>query len=182
MLRLCLAPGSEDHALYTLIGHVTRDTRTYRYSADSYARAMRVRPECPFARLYLATIYTQIATQRFTTNRASASTQAVAFLSEYKKLRKPSVFGQEIHFNIGRVLQQLGLSTMALIEYRKVLDLEPTLPSARPGNSKQGKTNDHHDPKIYDLRPEAAYNMSLIYKQSGNFILAKQIISKYCRI
>lgn len=179
---MCLAPGSEDHALYTLIGHVTRDTRTYRYSADSYARAMRVRPECPFARLYLATIYTQIATQRFTTNRASASTQAVAFLSEYKKLRNPSVFGQEIHFNIGRVLQQLGLSTMALIEYRKVLDLEPTLPAQ---TSSQGRANgrDHiHDRRIYDLRPEAAYNMSLIYKQSGNFIIAKQIISKYCRI
>ena len=71
---------------------------------------------------------------------------------------------------------------MALIEYRKVLDLEPTLPSKTSSN--QGKANDHRtdDPKIYDLRPEAAYNMSLIYKQSGNFILAKQIISKYCRI
>ena len=54
---------------------------------------------------------------------------------------------------------------MALIEYRKVLDLEPTVPTAESNQAAQtssSSSSNHHDARIYDLRPEAAYNMSLI--------------------
>ena len=116
--------------------------------------------------------FRQIAMQRFTTNRSVASTQAIAFLSEYKELRDVSTFGQEIHYNMGRVLHQLGLFTMAIHQYQKVLELEvPKIENCATEDSSQ-----------YCLKSVAAYNMSLIYQQSGNEARAKQLISKYCRL
>ena len=101
LVRMRFYPGLVDPTLYTMVGHVTRETRSYYHSADSYAEALKVNPNCPFLRLYLATVYTHIAAQRFTTSRHTAAVQALAFLSEYKSLRGES-FSQEIHYNMGR--------------------------------------------------------------------------------
>ena len=108
--------------------------------------------------------------QRFTTNRSVASTQAIAFLSEYKELRGADMFTQEIHYNCGRVLHQLGLFTMAVHQYQQVLDAD--VPSI-----KNKKTNVN-----YCLKSVAAFNMSLIYQQSGNVARSKQLIQRYCRL
>ena len=107
--------------------------------------------------------------QRFTTNRSLASTQAIAFLSEYKELRGKT-FSQEIHYNTGRVLHQLGLFTMAVHQYQKVLDCDPPTIS------------NYSERSHFCLKSVAAYNMSLIYQESGNVARAKQLISKYCRL
>ena len=68
-----------------------------------------------------------------------------------------------------RVLHQLGMYSTAAHEYRKCIEAVPSVPHGE-------------DSKVFSLRPEAAFNLSLIYRQSGNEELARQIISKYCRI
>ena len=47
--------------------------------------------------------------------------------------------------------------------YKKVLETEPPLP----------------DDQSFDLRREAAFNLSLMYKNSGTYDLARTIIDKY---
>lgn len=94
-------PEVDDPVLLTMVGHVTCQSTSYYHSADSYNEALKQNPDCPFLRLYLATVYTHITTSRFTTSRHTAGCQALAFLSEYKKARGPK-FGQEIHFNTAR--------------------------------------------------------------------------------
>ena len=111
--------------------------------------------------------------QRFTTNRSVASTQAIAFLSEYKELRGADLFTQEIHYNCGRVLHQLGLFTMAVHQYQQVLDAEVPLIVNATKSTQQNK---------YCLKSVAAFNMSLIYQQSGNVARSKQLIQRYCRL
>ena len=34
----------------------------------------------------------------------------------------------------------------------------------------------------YGLHREAAFNLSLIYRESGNEVLARQLLAKYCRV
>lgn len=63
LVRLRFYPGLIDPTLYTMVGHVTRETRSYYHAADSYAEALKANPNCPFIRLYLATVYTHIAAQ-----------------------------------------------------------------------------------------------------------------------
>lgn len=118
-----------DPTLWTMLGHVTRyftiscsfiyfvfrETRSYYHAADSYNEALKLKPDCPFLHLNLATIYTHIASQRFTTNRHSAATQVIAFLSSYTKLRGIDKFPQEIHFNRARYKLFFYLVTYALL-------------------------------------------------------------------
>ena len=59
---------------------------------------------------------------------------------------------------------------LAAIEYKKVISSPVTLPT------------DDGDAEKFDLTKEAAFNLSLIYRQSGNKDLAFAIVSKYCRI
>ena len=59
---------------------------------------------------------------------------------------------------------------LAAIEYKKVISSPVTCPE-----------NDQETDK-FDLTKEAAFNLSLIYRQSGNKDLAYSIISKYCRL
>ena len=58
---------------------------------------------------------------------------------------------------------------MAAQQYKACIESNPTVP---PGEEES----------TFCLRPEAAFNLSLIYRQSGNEQLARQIIAKYCRI
>jgi tetratricopeptide (TPR) repeat protein len=69
---------------------------------------------------------------------------------------------QEIYYNIGRMYHQLGVMYLAQNYYLKVLELKETEPS-----------------NILGLKYEAAYNLHLIYKNSGNMIAARNVVIKH---
>ena len=60
-------------------------------------------------------------------------------------------------------MHQLGLLPAALFYYKKALNLGPSV----------------KDDQIFDLKCEIAYNVSLIYSQSGNLDLARSYAEKY---
>jgi len=65
-----------------------------------------------------------------------------------------------------RAFHQLGLAHLAVPYYEKAL----TLPAPK----------DYAAREHFDLKKEAAYNLSLIYKASGAPHLALQITRQYC--
>lgn len=82
----------------------------------------------------------------------------------YSKLRTKSA-EQEVYYNFGRMYQQLGIMYLAEHYYRKVLKVSNTYIDMYP--------------EIVCLKREAAFNMHLIYRNSGNFTEARNILYEY---
>jgi len=95
--------------------------------------------------------------------------QGISYLLEYKESREKGATiyeKQEIEYNFGRLFHMLGLPTLAIHHYTKVL----------------GYHDDLIDDPTYDMLMEAAYNLSLIYTINGNTALAHSIYDKYLTI
>ncbi|GMN48223.1 hypothetical protein TIFTF001_017387 [Ficus carica] len=86
---------------------------------------------------------------------------------------------RESLYNVARAYHHVGLISLAAIYYERVIAIHekdypiPKLPNENP-NSKELR------PGYCDLRREAAYNLHLIYKRSGAFDLARQVLKDYC--
>ncbi|GMF98046.1 hypothetical protein B5S33_g4843 [[Candida] boidinii] len=107
--------------------------------------------------------------QRLAINKNFQILQGLTYLTEYAEIKagKPdaTVYNKmEINYNFGRAFHLLGLTTLALPYYEKVLEL---------GDAELELES------TYDLRREAAYNMYLIYSFSRNMGLAEKIMDKY---
>lgn len=70
---------------------------------------------------------------------------------------------QESTYNLGRAAHQLGMKALAVEFYKKALEVEPL-------------------DRKFDLRREIAYNLILIYKESGAIPLARDVMKKYLTI
>lgn len=107
--------------------------------------------------------------QRNSNNRHLQLLQGISYLLEYKESREKGATiyeKQEIEYNFGRLFHMLGLPTLAIHHYTKVL----------------GYHDDLIDDPTYDMLMEAAYNLSLIYTINGNTALAHSIYDKYLTI
>ncbi len=74
-------------------------------------------------------------------------------------------------------MQQVNLGFAATHYYQKVLETEPVQAAAAREDSQSDS-----ETVIYDLRPLAAHNLALIYQESGNILLAKQLLETYCTV
>eukprot|EP00105_Crassostrea_gigas_P042051 XP_019926199.1 PREDICTED: general transcription factor 3C polypeptide 3-like [Crassostrea gigas] len=71
---------------------------------------------------------------------------------------------QEIYYNLGRALHQLGLTYAAIHYYKKGLTFPPII--------EDGENR-------FDLTHQLAYNLMIIYKSSGSDALARHIMNRY---
>lgn len=106
------------------------------------------------------------AMQRSSENRHMLILQGITYFDEYKKLRmsKGAHEEQETDYNFGRFFHQLSLVSIAVEYYRKVL------------------YNYSNLDETFDLKREAAYNLSNIYQISGNSVLAKRVIDEFLTV
>jgi general transcription factor 3C polypeptide 3 (transcription factor C subunit 4) len=72
---------------------------------------------------------------------------------------------QEVHYNIGRAFHQLGLLPAAIHHYKEALNFTSPLTKTYP--------------HLLDLKREAAFNLYLIYMNSGACDIARSYIDKY---
>ena len=72
---------------------------------------------------------------------------------------------QETHYNLGRAFQELKMNHLAVAQYTKAISLAE--------NSKKLASS------CLNVTKEAAHNLVLIYKQSGAFDLALEIMLKH---
>lgn len=136
---------------------------TYKYALNDYMRIYKL-TKSPLISLLIGITYASIAQQKFTTKKQTLIAQAEAFLLNYGELRETDAW-HEIQYNLGRLHQQFGINHIAASYYRKVLvHTNPLI--------------DLH-PEHLDLKRHAAYNLHMIYRRAGNFVLARQVLHKY---
>lgn len=129
----------------------------------SYHRLLKLRPHCPLVLLCIAVSWLSLGVRRSCTNRHKCVVQAFAFLRRYLDERQ---LCQESYYNIARAFHQLDLKYIAVHYYNKVLSL--------------CSSSNGHSPGPDSLHREAAFNLSLIYHQSGQAVLARSLLHRYC--
>ena len=123
----------------------------------------------PLVALMLGLTFCHMACQKFSAKKHSLVVQASSFLNTYKSLRGDC---QEVNYNLGRAMHQLGLLPAALYYYKKGLEMGPSI-------EKESESGQHN---MFDLSREIAFNMSLIYSSSGNLQLARYYTEKYITV
>uniref|UniRef100_T1JHP3 General transcription factor 3C polypeptide 3 n=1 Tax=Strigamia maritima TaxID=126957 RepID=T1JHP3_STRMM len=168
--RFCLRFASkygDNLPLFLLNGHNALVSGSYKHALGDYQEAFKLNPLNYFASFMIGLAFTHMTCQKFTADKHTLFIQAVAFFNRYTDLRGEC---QETLYNMGRAMHQLGLTYIAVHYYKKALDTNPTI-----------QTEDGSD-NIFDLKCEIAYNLSLIYRNSGSDDLAAWYIHKYCKI
>ncbi|TEA29046.1 hypothetical protein DBR06_SOUSAS17610058, partial [Sousa chinensis] len=134
--------------------------------SGQYVQAFRSHPHEPLYSLCIGLTFIHMASQKYVLKRHALIVQGFSFLNRYLSLRGPC---QESFYNLGRGLHQLGLIHLAIHYYQKALELPPFMV--------EGMEVDQ-----LDLRRDIAYNLSLIYQNSGNIGMAQKLLYTYCSI
>ncbi|KAI0333808.1 TPR-like protein [Cubamyces sp. BRFM 1775] len=147
-------------------GQILLAAKSYQSALFYLLQAYDYAPHDPLVCLCLAIASIGRAMQRQSDNRHHLITQAMAFLTQYRNLRGDTGEGvDEVEYNFGRVFQQLGLHSLAVRHYQKVLDAAEL----------RTKANEED----YGLAREAAYNLSLIYVSTGAAPLAQALYRRW---
>ena len=159
-LRLMLK--CPDHfALGLLNGHNAMVAGTYKHALGEYVNVFRQDPENPLTSLLIGITFIHMASQKFAGHRHSLTVQGCAFLNQYLELRGEC---QESFFNLGRAVHQLGLLPAAVYYYQRGLEFGPAV---------------EREDNFFDLSRDIAFNLQLIYQQSGSKDLASMITQRY---
>lgn len=108
--------------------------------------------------------------------------ETVTYLFYNYAKRRSKYAQQEVYYNLGRMYQQIGVFYLAEHFYKMVnlIDLcnFTRLNFGFQVFKVQNKYLEQY-PDYLDLKQEAAYNLHIIYKSSGNFEAARRILFKY---
>jgi len=154
-----------DHLpLGILNGHNSLVAGSYKHSLGEYVAALKQCPEDPLINLLIGVTFIHMASQKFATKRHSLVVQACAFFHQYIQLRGKC---QETCYNLGRAMHQLGLFHAAIHYYKEALEMNPCI---------------DNENQVFDLKREVAFNLSLIYRNSGSPLMAQMIMQKYLTV
>src|SRR5690606_27996460 len=110
-------------------------------------------------------------------NRHECLAQGFAFL--YNIIRNCST-SQEALYNVARASHHVRLVTHAASYYDKAFAIyEREYPMPKLANE-DPNVAEERKPVNCDLRKEAAHTLHLIYKNSGAFHLARQVLKDHC--
>ncbi|KIJ64224.1 hypothetical protein HYDPIDRAFT_175610 [Hydnomerulius pinastri MD-312] len=154
-----------------LYGQLCLAAKSYQSAIFYLLHAYDLCPDDPVICLCLGLSSLGRAMQRQSDNRHHLIAQGMAFLSQYRKLRKQAgeQFIPEIEYNFGRAFQQLGLHSLAVTHYEKALHIVQ-------------ERGDETPPQDISVAREAAYNLSLIYVTTGAIPLAEALYRRWLSI
>lgn len=161
-------------------GHQFTVISQHQAAAREYLEAYKLMPDNPLINVCAGTALINLALGFRLQNKHQCLMQGLSFL--YNNLRLCSN-NQESLYNIARAYHHVGLVSLAAANYEKVLAIHvkdcaiPRLPNENP-DPMEGRLN----PGYCDLRREAAFNLHLIYKESGALDLARQVLKDHCTI
>ncbi|KAF8055211.1 hypothetical protein FPV67DRAFT_1598050 [Lyophyllum atratum] len=159
-------PTKNNPIIVAIYGQICIAAKSYQSAIFYLLHAYDYCPEDPMICLCLAIASIGRAMQRQSDNRHHLITQAMAFLSQYRKLRSPDPQGMgEVEYNFGRAFHQLGLYSHAVTHYEHVLELA-----------------EKADPHENNFAREAAYNLSSIYVLTGATPLAEALYRRWLSI
>lgn len=159
-------PVKDNPTIFALYGHICLAGKSYQSAIFYLLHAYDYCPNDPMICLGLAIASMGRAMQRQSDNRHHLIAQAMAFFTRYRNLRQAdTVESDEVEYNFGRAFQQLGLHSLAVKHYERVLEIV----------ERKIKTN----PEDVGLAREAAYNLSLIYVTTGASTLAEDLYRRW---
>jgi len=162
-------PTKDNPISVALYGQLCLASRSYQSALFYLLHAYDYCPHDPMICLCLAIASFGRAMQRQADNRHHLVAQGMAFLSQYRKLRGADAADlDEVEFNFGRAFQQLGLYTLAVRHYERVLNIADI----------RLQTNNQD----YGLAREAAYNLSQIYVITGATPLAQELYRRWLAV
>ncbi|KRZ79258.1 General transcription factor 3C polypeptide 3 [Trichinella papuae] len=144
---------------------------SHQHALIEYFYVQQSHPDVPLLNLLEGLSLLHIGSRRLMLRAQDCSIQALAILSRYKSLRGDC---QEVYYNFGRAMQQLGIHHLAINYYHKVLQMEPEVKMTNNANDGEQFLSNP-----FDLRPLAAFNLSVIYLQSGNEMASLSLYNKY---
>lgn len=144
-------------ALNLLDTNVFNDTNNYQLIFSRYTELLSKLEDKSMLFFMLGVIVLRLCTFKVGADRHSLALQGIGFLMKYNEHRGIQ-HRQECYFNIGRAYHQIGMAAKALHYYKLVLE-------TRPFNEDNC------------LKNAAAYNLHLIYMESGNHEVALMYLS-----
>uniref|UniRef100_A0A915BUF8 General transcription factor 3C polypeptide 3 n=1 Tax=Parascaris univalens TaxID=6257 RepID=A0A915BUF8_PARUN len=174
MRALARMPGNI--ALQMISGNNSLITGAYRHALGEYLRVWFQVPDNPLVCLLLALTFTHMACKKDISSRHMVALRGLAFMNRYQRIRGDC---QETNFNIARMFHQMNILPLAIHFYQKCLDSKVPMVAVVDEDSGEETIVPY---ERYDLRPSAAHNLAIIYETSGNILLARQILLKYCTI
>ncbi|XP_042039082.1 general transcription factor 3C polypeptide 3-like isoform X1 [Salvia splendens] len=159
-----------------ITGHQFTMISQHQTAAREYLQAYKLMHDNPLINLCGGTALINLSLGLRLQNKHQTFLQGLAFLYNNLRLCGDS---QEALYNIARAYHHVGLVSLAAQYYEKALTTRekdypiPTLPYEDQNATKIKM------PGYCDLRREAAYNLHLIYKQSGAFDLARQVLKDH---
>lgn len=136
-----------------------------KYAINDYVQVYR-RCDAPMVPLMLCLTFAHMAQQKHIQKKHNLMVQAMAFASKYQERRQREAW-HEVQYNLGRLHQALGHVHLAVEHYKRVL--------AWQGEWSAGEQAE----RLVGLRQEAAYNLHLLYVQSGNRELARKVLHEH---
>ncbi len=136
---------------------------SYKYAINDYMCIFE-KTKSPLLALLIAITYSHLGQQKFIEKKHAIIAHSLSYSSKYQELRE-DVAPHEVYYNLGRLHQHLGINHVAVHYYNKVLSYTSDLI----------KKNED----FLDLKREAAFNLHLIYKKSGNLHLARKCLYDY---
>ncbi|ETI56019.1 hypothetical protein, variant 1 [Phytophthora nicotianae P10297] len=177
-LAKLLRDDPESYPAILLAGHQSSAWDIASLTVGELTLAHQKHPNDPLTLFCIGLAFLSASMQRTINDRQHTVAKAFAFLQQYERTRivAPSDITSDIRqveawYNIGRAHQQLGLFHLAIPMYERVLRF-----------FEESKEQRREIPPEYLLCRETAYNLSLIYKQSGANDLARYLIAKYLTI
>ena len=157
-------------AALVLAGNELMLSHKHGEALDKYLRAFRQDPDQPLTALCIATTLAYMAVHPLTAHKQDVCGKALAFFTHYGRVRMltgensnayQASLEQEVYYNIGCFFLDIRLNHFAVSFFQKAVEVfcadEASLPLTR----------------------EAAFNLSLIYRQSGNDSMACAVMKKY---
>ncbi|XP_050440238.1 general transcription factor 3C polypeptide 3 [Adelges cooleyi] len=145
-------------ALNILDTNVFNDTYNYQLIISRYTELLSKFEDKSSLYFMLGVVVLRLCTFKVGTERHSLTLQAIGFLMKYKEHRGVDR-EQECYYNIARAHHQVGMVSKALHYYKQVLEIEPF-------------------EQEQCLKQAAAYNLHLIYKNSGNIEVALMYLGR----
>jgi len=154
------APQHEDPQMLVLYAYIMLLGPSYSPALTYLIRVRALLPDHPLVLLVYAVVQMHRVTQRTSLNRHLQLLEGLSFMQEYAAKRGDlPEQQQEVKYNLGRFFHGVGLLSLAVRYYEEALDFDVA--------------------EEDDLSREAAYNLHLIYAESGNMELSAEVVNKY---
>ncbi|KAI9294066.1 hypothetical protein K502DRAFT_11202 [Neoconidiobolus thromboides FSU 785] len=176
-LRRKIDSNVQDYYTYYFYGHLRSLSKSYTLAIKSFQQALNQlenqqvltnsqleakRDNQAQLYLYLAITHFHEAIKRTSNNRQYEILLGFSYLKKYAKLKN---YTQQVYFNLARAYHHFNLLPMAVKHYKKVLQL-----------SEMEEIEDR-----FDLKFEAAYNLSSLFLSVNNHPLAYYYRIKYLK-